>query len=68
MNAIKSIRVNIFGMTQVEFASVSRVTQPTVHRWEKDARAHPSLENLVAAARSVEVTTTAAASLDSAGP
>lgn len=34
MHPIKSIRKNVFGINQAEFASLMGVSQPTLSRWE----------------------------------
>lgn len=44
MNALKNIRVNVFGVTQSEMARLVNVTQATVSRWEKGVP--PSLDDM----------------------
>lgn len=45
MNALKHIRINVFGVKQQEFAAIAGVQQSTVSRWENDEAA-PSLEEM----------------------
>ncbi len=45
MNQLRSIRRNIFGVTQTEFAVIAGVSQSLVSRWEKGDR-KPSLPDL----------------------
>ena len=44
MNAIKSIRTTVFGVTQVEFAVIAGVKQSTVSRWENGVA--PTLDEM----------------------
>lgn len=45
MNAIKRIRTEVLKVTQEDFASAARVTQPTVSRWENNDGC-PSLDEI----------------------
>ena len=46
MNIIRSIRLNLFKVTQSEMATIVGVTQATVSRWENGVA--PSLDDLAA--------------------
>jgi transcriptional regulator with XRE-family HTH domain len=46
MNAMRHIRVSVFGLTQAEFAKLADVGQATVSRWENGVS--PSLEEMQA--------------------
>lgn len=45
MNALKHIRVNVFGLKQQEFAALAGVLQSRVSRWES-GEAVPTLEEM----------------------
>lgn len=45
MNHLHTIRRNVFGVTQTEFAAIAGVSQSLVSRWEKGDR-KPSLPDL----------------------
>jgi transcriptional regulator with XRE-family HTH domain len=45
MNAIRHIRINVFGLKQQEFADIAGVPQSAVSRWET-GKAAPSLEEM----------------------
>ena len=49
MNAIKHIRKNVFGVSQMDFAAIAGVTQATVSRWEGGVA--PSLDEMQAIRR-----------------
>lgn len=49
MNAMKNIRVAVFGVTQSEMAEMAGVTQATVSRWENGVA--PSLDDMAAIRR-----------------
>ncbi|TPJ75804.1 helix-turn-helix transcriptional regulator [Mesorhizobium sp. B2-6-3] len=44
MSAIRHIRLEVFGVTQADFAVLAGVTQATVSRWE--AGVAPSLDDM----------------------
>ena len=46
MNALRNIRINVFGVTQAEFSVIAGVTQATVSRWENGVG--PSLDDMLA--------------------
>lgn len=45
MNALKHIRLNVFGVKQQEFADIAGVPQSQVSRWE-NGKAAPTLEEM----------------------
>ena len=45
MNTIKTIRTELFRISQVEFAQIAGVTQPTIVRWER-GEGEPSASEL----------------------
>ena len=45
MNAIRRIRTEVFGISQIEMARIARVRQATISRWEHEVN-HPSLAHL----------------------
>lgn len=44
MNAIRYIRKEVFGVTQIEFAAIAGVQQSSVSRWESGVA--PTLEDM----------------------
>ncbi len=45
LNPIRHIRVKVFALSQVDFALIAGVAQPTVSKWEAGAL-HPSSDEM----------------------